>query len=231
MVLFLLSAFAQDTFFVNVKSSQWNVVFRSSVTDTRIERMAARCGEEWVNACASWVTEPQRRGAFAAGLAPTTRVMGTDYASCRSLRLPRSTPADLQRTVLRPDARAFCEVLKPGSTSTGELGFRGGSVGQPAAMAPPPRPLPPPPPAPRGTSIGGAPSTVTTRDQAVRTPTTMPGGAEIPTVSTSTSLADFGLEDLDEPLDPKEQKRRDKEERKKQRKAEEPVLRERSLPR
>ncbi|MCA9569970.1 MAG: hypothetical protein KC656_19125, partial [Myxococcales bacterium] len=144
MILFVLPVvLAQDTFFVNVKSSQWNVVFRSSIADTRIERMAAKCGEGWINVCSSWVAPDQRQAAFQAGLTPNARMMGNDYSSCRELRLPRMDAATLQRDVLQRDARAFCEVLKPGSTALGlpgEPAFRDGSGGGMAASLPAPNP-------------------------------------------------------------------------------------------
>lgn len=230
--LLLSTALGQaETSFVNVKSSRWNVVFRISVTDTRVERMAARCGAGWVNVCSSKVTPQLREQAVMAGLQGAGRLFG-GYDSCKDIRLPRLSGAQLQRETLAVDANGFCETLQPGSTGMAALG----DPLPTGPRSPPPRP-------PRPTLVGAPPAAVAERGPVLPpAPRPVPSdrigadgfiepGFDLPSLTTAASMDEFDILDLDEgtPIRPSDDD--DKKKRKdKRRKGDPPELKDRVLP-
>lgn len=220
MLFGLFDAQASDSLFVHVRSARWNVVFRSSSTETRVERLAARCGNVWVNACSSRVGSEQRRRALAVGLQPGVQPRG-GFQTCRDLVLPPASTDQLRRSTLQIDNRAFCSVLAPGVAIPSEPGLRT-SAARPVGGPPAPPPLRPPP---STVSLGQAPTTTATRAGAPQVGPVV----DIPTATTASSLDELDLDDFELPersVDPKEEKRK----KRKGRREEEPSLRDRRLP-
>jgi hypothetical protein len=225
--LALITASGQaETSFVNVRSAQWNVVFRLSVADTRIERMAARCGAGWVNVCASRIAPGQRQAALTAGLQPQIQMFG-GYGSCKDVRLPRASGAVLQRQTLQPDPTAFCRAMGLAPVGPPVTAARPGGGGPlpdgPASLPSAPAPRAFVPPAAPASQLGNAPGAVVTRE-AMRSPPPAPpppppptAAPELPSLTAAGSPDEFDLLDMEEveiirperPEDDKKKRKRD----------------------
>ncbi|MEZ4317174.1 MAG: hypothetical protein R3F61_06710 [Myxococcota bacterium] len=95
--------------FVKLRSDVWEIVIhRTSPDSAQVERVFAKCGDTWVNACYAKHDSAFRRAVLTNVFRPEVRLEG-DFQYCSSVVV--DLPADMARRLVRPNTADLCAVI------------------------------------------------------------------------------------------------------------------------
>ena len=96
--------------FIKLRSADWDIVIRKTAdTRARLERVKARCGDTWIDACVSTVEAPMRKHAITQVFKDGVTLSG-DFSYCTTAVL-RDLPVNLGRDLVDPSPAKFCAAF------------------------------------------------------------------------------------------------------------------------